>query len=163
MSTAVFPGSFDPFTNGHLDIIRRASGLFDRLIVAIGHNPEKDEIFSTAERVAMAEGLVGDLANVSVEAYEGLTVDFVRRSGGQVIVRGIRDSIDLRDELQSANTNLIVGAVETVFLLASERFAFTSSTFIMQIVSMGGDASARLSALVPTPVLQKLRAKYGGG
>jgi pantetheine-phosphate adenylyltransferase len=161
--TAVFPGSFDPITNGHLDIIRRASRLFDKLIVAVGHNPEKVDVFNTDERVAMIEDLVGALDNVSVSAYRGLTVDFVRDMGAHVIIRGIRDTSDLRDELQAANLNLIVGAVETVFLMAAEEYALTSSTFLKQIVAMGGEQSARLSALVPTSVLQRLREKFSAG
>jgi pantetheine-phosphate adenylyltransferase len=157
--TAVFPGSFDPITNGHLDIIERASRLFGRVVVAVGHNPAKTEVFSPSERVAMIRGLVAQHENVAVDSYEGLTIDFVRAAGGDLIVRGIRDTIDVRDELQAANTNLIVGGVETVFLMASDRYALTSSTFIKQIVSMGGEESARLSSLVPTSVLQQLREK----
>ena len=157
--TAVFPGSFDPITNGHLDIIERAARLFGRVVVAVGHNPAKTEVFSPSERVAMIRGLVAQHENVAVDSYEGLTIDFVRAAGGDLIVRGIRDTIDVRDELQAANTNLIVGGVETVFLMASDRYALTSSTFIKQIVSMGGEESARLSSLVPTSVLQQLREK----
>jgi len=159
MKTAVFPGSFDLITNGHLDIIERASRLFGGLVVAVGHNPEKTEDFTTEERVALLENLVGGLPNVSVAAYGGLTVDFVREVGADVIVRGIRDTVDLRDELHAANANLIVGGVETVFLMASEQFSLTSSTFIKQIVAMGGEQVSRLSALVPEPVLERLREK----
>lgn len=160
--TAVFPGSFDPLTNGHLDIIRRAAVLFDKVIVAVGHNPDKKEVFTQDERVTMIRELVADLANVRVAAYQGLTIDFVRESGGNLIIRGIRDAIDVRDELQAANTNLIVGGIETVFLMASDQYALTSSTFIKQIVTMGGETSSRLSALVPTSVLQQLRKKLKG-
>ena len=160
--TAIFPGSFDPITNGHLNIIERAARLYDRLVVAVGQNPDKTEVFSQTERVGMIKDLVRDHANVSVESYQGLTIDFVRKAGGQVILRGIRDTLDLRDELQAANTNLIVGGVETVFLMASDQYALTSSTFIRQIVEMGGNASSRLSALVPTSVLEELRAKLKG-
>ncbi len=159
---AVFPGSFDPITNGHLDIIERAAMLFDELIVAVGRNPEKAEALSRDERVEMIAGLVERLPNVKVSSYDGLTIDFVRQVKADVIVRGIRDSVDLRDELQAANTNLIVGGVETVFLMAAEQFALTSSTFIKQIVSMGGQEAERLSALVPRQVLERLRRKLGG-
>ena len=161
MKKAVFPGSFDPITNGHLDIIERASRLFGGLIVAVGRNPEKDDVLSTEERIALLEDLVAHLPNVSVAAYDGLTVDFVREVGADVIVRGIRDTVDLRDELHAANANLIVGNVETVFLMASEQFSLTSSTFIKQIVAMGGEEATRLTSLVPRAVLAKLRDKFG--
>src|SRR5262245_9043934 len=137
-SLAVFPGTFDPLTHGHLDIIRRASAIFDRLIVAVGRNPEKTQWFSAAERVKMLREMTGELPNVSAESFDGLTMDYVRRVGAGVILRGIRDGDDLRVELQAANTNLLVGGVETVFLMASDQHALTSSTFIKQIVEMGG-------------------------
>ncbi len=158
-STAIFPGSFDPITNGHLDIIRRSGDVFSKVIVAIGQNPEKVDVFTPEERVEMISELVSDMEHVSVASYSGLTIDFAKQSGATVIVRGIRDSSDLRDELQAANTNFIVGGIETVFLMASEQFALTSSTFIKQIVSMGGKESARLSTLIPNSVLAKLRSK----
>lgn len=159
-SRAVFPGTFDPITNGHLDVIERAGRIFGKLVVAVGRNPEKSEVFTQDERVAMIEELVANSENVSVASYEGLTIDFVRSVKADVIVRGIRDGVDLRDELHAANTNLIVGGVETVFLLAAEQFALTSSTFIKQIVAMGGEQADRLSALVPKTVLKRLRAQY---
>lgn len=158
--TAIFPGSFDPITNGHLDIIERASRIFKTLIIAVGHNPEKSEVFGLDERVEMIRELVAPTPSVSVDSYEGLTIDFALRTGADVIVRGIRDGVDLRDELSAANTNLIVGDIETVFLLAAERYALTSSTFIKQIVAMGGEDTERLSSLVPRAVLDRLRAKY---
>jgi len=159
---AVFPGSFDPITNGHLDIIGRASRLFSEVIVAVGHNPAKTEVFTPEERVEMIDDLVKEFENTSVAAYSGLTIDFVRKVNGNLIVRGIRDTMDVRDELQAANTNLIVGGVETVFLMASDQYALTSSTFIKQIVAMGGEQSTRLSSLVPTTVLDRLREKMTG-
>lgn len=159
---AIFPGSFDPITNGHVDIIERASQVFGSLIVAVGRNPEKAELFNPDERVAMIRELIGDSPNVTVESYEGLTIDFALRVNAGVIVRGIRDGVDLRDELSAANTNLIVGQIETVFLLAAERYALTSSTFIKQIVEMGGGDTDRLSSLVPKAVLERLRHKYRG-
>ena len=157
---AVFPGAFDPVTNGHLDIIRRASRMFDRVIVGVGHNPEKRELFSTEERVGMLSSELGDLPNVEVQTYEGLTMEFVRSVGGGVILRGIRDAVDLRSELQAANTNLIVGGVETVFLMTSEQYALTSSTLIKQIVELGGHGAKELTRLVPNAVYKKLLQKF---
>lgn len=157
---AVFPGTFDPVTHGHLDIIRRASRIFDRLIVAVGNNPEKEEWFSAGERVEMIRELAGELANVAVESFDGLTMDYARRMGAGVILRGIRDSDDLRVELQAANTNLLVGGIETVFLMTTDQHALTSSTFIKQIVEMGGCSHDRLSRLIPESVLQRLEVRW---
>ncbi len=156
---AVFPGTFDPITNGHLDLIRRASRLFPCVIVGVGNNPEKSEMFSSEERVGMIRDAVGEIENVTVKAYTGLTMEFVREVGGTVILRGIRDSIDLRDEMQFANANLMVGDVETVFLVATDQTALTSSTLIKQIVALGGDHIDSLFSLVPRPVLERLQAK----
>ncbi len=158
---AVFPGTFDPVTLGHVDLIRRASKLFTRVMIGVGHNPEKGEMFSPEERIEMITELVRDLDNVSVENYAGLTIEFVRRVGANVILRGIRDGVDLRDELQFANTNLIVGDIETVFLMTSERYALTSSTLIKQIVELGGVDTVRLANLVPPGVLRRLENKLG--
>lgn len=156
---AVFPGAFDPLTNGHLDIISRAQKLFDKLIVGVGQNPEKPEVFSSEERVAMIEDELHGLPNVTVVAYEGLTMEFVRAVGARAILRGIRDSVDLRAELQAANTNLLVGDVETVFLMTSDQHALTSSTLIKQVVDLGGHGTQRLNRLVPERVLEKLLKK----
>ncbi len=157
---AVFPGAFDPVTNGHLDIIRRAVRLFDKLIVGVGHNPEKQAVFSADERLAMIEAELRGLPGVEVLAYAGLTMEFVRLVGGRVILRGIRDAVDLRSELQAANTNLIVGGVETVFLMTSEQYALTSSTLIKQIVELGGHGAQQLTRLVPEAVFKKLLDKF---
>lgn len=157
---AVFPGAFDPITNGHLDIIRRAAVLFDEVIVAVGHNPEKAELFTPGERVEMIAALTADLGNIRVQSYDGLTFDFVRSVGARVILRGIRDSVDLRAELQAANTNRLVGDVETVFLMATDQHAMTSSSLIKQIVSIGGYEPERLARLVPPTVAEKLRERF---
>lgn len=162
-TVAVFPGTFDPVTIGHLDVIRRAARMFPNLVVGVGHNPEKSAMFSTEERIDMLRELVGDIDNVSVKSYEGLTMEFVCQVGGNVIVRGIRDSVDLRDELQFANVNLIVGDVETVFLMATDQTALTSSSLIKQIVELGGAQVERLSNLVPPSVLRRLETKLRPG
>ncbi|MEE9294806.1 MAG: pantetheine-phosphate adenylyltransferase [Phycisphaerae bacterium] len=158
---AVFPGTFDPVTLGHTDLIRRASRLFTRIVIGVGHNPEKSAMFSPRERVEMIRELVREIENASVESYDGLTMEFVRQVGGNVILRGIRDGSDLRDELQFANANLIVGDVETVFLMTSEQYALTSSTLIKQIVELGGVNTERLRNLVPPSVLERLLDKIG--
>ena len=157
---AVFPGAFDPVTNGHVDLIHRANGLFDRLIVGVGHNPEKRALFNAEERVAMLEAELRDLPEVQVRAYAGLTMEFVRAVGGRVILRGTRDAVDLRTELLAANTNLIVGGVETVFLMASDQHALTSSTLIKQIVELGGHGAKELTRLVPSEVYKRLLEKF---
>lgn len=160
---AVFPGAFDPITNGHLDIIRRASRIVDDLIVAIGRNPEKAALFTAEERLEMIRELVEGIPGVRVQAYGGLTADFVRSVNADVVIRGIRDNVDLHYELQQANINLAISEVETVFLMTRDQFALTSSTYIKQIVELGCQDVAVLSRLVPPTVAQRLKDKFGGG
>ena len=157
---AVLPGTFDPVTYGHLDLIKRAAALVGRLVVGVGRNPEKPELFSADERVAMIVAELKGRPDVEVMAYDGLTMEFVRSIGAKVILRGIRDSVDLRAELQAANTNLIVGDVETLFLMTSDQHALTSSTLIKQIVEMGGLGTPGLARLVPDAVLKGLKDKF---
>lgn len=157
--TAVFAGTFDPPTYGHLDIIERSRKIFDRTIVAVGVNPEKEPMFSTDERVELLRELLGDCPDVSVEAYEGLTMDYVRRIGAQVIVKGIRDGDDLRSELRQANVNMIAGDVDTVFLFTTDQTALISSTLIKQICEMGGLESGRIGRLIPPQVVLRLKQK----
>ncbi len=154
---AVFPGTFDPATFGHLDIIQRSARLFGKLVVGVGKNPEKHEMFPTDERVEMMREITREVENVTVRAYEGLTMKFAHEVGAGIIVRGIRDSHDLRDELNFANANMMVGDVETVVLMASDRNALTSSTLIKQIVELGGGEIHRLADLVPPGVLSRLK------
>lgn len=153
----VFPGQFDPITSGHVDVIQRAVGLFDELIVAVGINPEKKgELFSLEERLAMIEELVRDIPGVRAAKYEGLTVDFVRSVGAAAILRGIRDASDLHYEIQLALANRAVGGVETVFILTSDQHALTSSSLIRQVVALGADLE-KLASLVPANVLDRLK------
>ncbi len=161
----IFPGTFDPITNGHMDVIRRAQWLFDSLVVAIGHNPAKFELFSQQERLEMIRRLVRENCSehVRVENYEGLTVDFAKRLGATAIVRGLRNVTDLNYEFQLALTNRAIAEIETVFIMTGEAFAFTSSTLIKQIASAGDIDSLR--RLLPTVVLDALKEKkrlYGG-
>jgi pantetheine-phosphate adenylyltransferase len=166
---AVYAGSFDPITLGHLDVLRRARRLFDGLILGIGHNPEKPALFSFDERVEMARTLVDemleaepapDAAPVRVERYAGLTVDFARANRACAIVRGIRNITDLAAETQLAIANRQVANIETVFIVTGETYAFTSSSLIRQIASLGGDLD-RLASIIPPMVIERLRAKRG--
>jgi len=162
MKRALFPGQFDPITNGHLDVISRGVKLFDELIVAVGINPEKRELFTLDERLAMVQELLKDTPGVRVEKYSGLTVDFARKRGATAILRGIRDVSDLRYEFQLALANRAVGGVETVFIMTGDQYALTSSSLIRQVVSLGGDIGA-LGGLLPTIVIEQLRRKVGKG
>ena len=160
---AIYAGSFDPITLGHLDVLQRARKLFDRIILGIGHNPDKPALFSYPERMEMAESLVSDLqsrvpagAPVDVQRYTGLTVDFARQAGAACIIRGIRNITDLAAETQLAITNRQVADIETVFIVTGEPFAFTSSSLIKQVAAMGGDLD-RLTTIVPPLVIERLK------
>lgn len=157
---AVFPGQFDPITNGHLDVIRRGVRLFDELIVAVGINPEKKEMFSLDERMEMIRTLLADIPGTRVEQFTGLTVDFVRQAKATAILRGIRDVSDLRYEFQLALANRAVGGVETVFIMTGDQHALTSSSLIRQVVSLGGNVD-QLTGLLPPIVIDRLRSKQG--
>ncbi len=152
-TTAIFPGTFDPMTNGHLDVIRRGAILFDELIVAIGANPEKTSRLDHTQRARIVADVTADIPNARVERYTGLTVDAARALGATVILRGIRNSVDLQHELQMAMTNRAVAGIETVFIMTSPACAFIASSLVRQIASAGGD----VSALVPPQVLAHLR------
>jgi pantetheine-phosphate adenylyltransferase len=154
----VFPGQFDPITNGHLDVIRRGVGLFDELIVAVGINPDKRELFTLDERVRIIKTLLKDVPGVRVEKFTGLTVDFARNHKATAILRGIRDVSDLRYEFQLALANRAVGNVETVFIMTGDQHALTSSSLIRQVVALGGDVR-QLSTLLPEIVVEKLWEK----
>ena len=150
---AVFPGTFDPITNGHLDVIKRGVKLFDELIVAVGDNPDKFILLDHKERVDIIRQTITDIPRSRVESYTGLTVDFAKTVGAAAILRGIRNSSDLQYEFQVALTNRVVAGIETVFIMTSTEYAFTSSNLIRQIASMGGD----VSALVPPQVLGHIK------
>jgi len=162
---AVYVGSFDPITYGHLDVLSRARQLFDELILGLGHNPEKPALFSFGERLEMARTLVEEMvaadpngAPVRVEHYTGLTVDFAKSVGAAAILRGIRNVTDLASECQLAITNRQVADIETVFVITGERFAFTSSSLIRQVVALGGSLD-RLQTIVPKLVIDRMRDK----
>ena len=162
---ALYPGSFDPVTYGHLDVIARGRRIFDRLVVGVGHNPDKESLFTADERVSMVRDLVADLvrkepdaAAIDVHAFTGLTVDFARKSGASVLLRGIRNLSDLQYEIQQAVTNREVAGVETAFVVAGQSFAYTSSTLIRQLTAMGADLQI-LSSMCPPLVIERLREK----
>ena len=161
----MYPGSFDPMTFGHLDVVRRGRRLFDRLVVAVGRNPAKGSLFSLEERVEMARTLVGEIAReepgeaeVEVVGFAGLTVDFAATVGATAILRGIRNLSDLQNEVQQAVTNREVAGLETVFVVAGQSFAYTSSSLIKQITAMGKDLNV-LSTMCPALVVERLREK----
>lgn len=152
----VFPGQFDPITNGHVDVIRRGRRLFDELIIGVGVNPEKRELFTLEQRIGMIQEILKDEPGVKVQKYTGLTVDFVRSVNATAILRGIRDVSDLRYEFQLAQANRAVGGVETVFIMTGDHYALTSSSLIRQIVSLGGDVK-QLKGLLPDLVIRRLK------
>ncbi|MFO0827085.1 MAG: pantetheine-phosphate adenylyltransferase [Phycisphaerales bacterium] len=162
---AIYTGSFDPITFGHLDVLARSRRLFDEVIVAIGRNPNKAALFSFEERTELARALVDELvrhdpsaAKVRVETYTGLTVDFAQSVGAAAIIRGIRNVSDLASECQLAITNRQVAGIETVFIVTGEAFAYTSSSLIQQIAALGGSLD-KLNTLVPPIVIDALRRK----
>ena len=155
---AICPGSFDPVTYGHLDVIGRAAALFDDVIVAVGRNSAKNYLFTLQERLELMRETTGKWPNVTVEALDGLLVDFARARGAQVLVKGIRFASDFDFELQMAHINAVVGSVETVMLPASSQWSTLSSTMIREVASYGGD----VAAFVPEVVAERIRRKSQG-
>ena len=159
MRTAVYPGSFDPITLGHLDIVDRASRVFDRLIVAVIQNPSKRGLFSLHERRELIEQATLSLPNVSVDSFEGLLVDYCRAVGAQAIVKGLRGPGDTEGEFQMARLNrMMASELETMFLVAAPAYIHISSTFVREISALGGD----VSAMVAPQTLPALIAKRRG-
>ena len=148
-SRAMYPGTFDPFTNGHNDLVRRACRIFDRVVVAIAANPNKAPLFTLEQRVEIARRVLADVPNVEVMGYSGLTVEFARQHGLNVIVRGLRAVSDFEFEFQLATMSRhLNGEVETVFLTPSEQFSFVSSTLIREIASLGGNVREFVDPIV---------------
>jgi pantetheine-phosphate adenylyltransferase len=142
MTGAMYPGTFDPLTNGHHDLVRRAADIFDRVVVAVASNPGKAPLFTVEERVELARKVLGDIPNVEVTGYSGLTVDFARQHGLRVVVRGLRAVSDFEFEFQLATMSRhLSDKVDYVFLTPTEQFNFISSTLIREIASLGGDVS----------------------
>ena len=157
MSTAVCPGSFDPVTNGHLDVLTRAAAIFDEVIVGVLLNAAKNVVFTADERVAMIEASVAErgLRNLRVVAFEGLLVDFCREHGATVIVKGLRASADFDYELAMAQMNAGIGGIETAFVATSPQWSFVASSLIKEVAQFGGD----VSGLVPAPVAAALTSR----
>jgi len=157
MRRAVYPGTFDPVTNGHLDIIRRASEQFDEVIVGVLVNSQKTPLFSTEERVNILKEVTSDIPNVVVRSFSGLSVNFVEECQAQVIVRGLRAITDFEYELQMAQTNRILNpGIDTMFLITSLEYAYLSSTTVREVAAFGED----VGRFVPPVVAEAMRKKY---
>jgi len=157
MKIGIYPGTFDPITHGHSDIITRSLRVFDKVVIAVAPNPSKHPLFNLAERLDMVKLVMKDLGQVEVTAFDGLLVDYVERSGAHAIIRGLRAISDFEHEFQMALINRkLAKKVETVFLMPSARYTFLSSTMIKDIARFGGD----ISKFVPKMVERKLKEKF---
>lgn len=157
MTTAVYPGSFDPATNGHLDVIERASELFDKVIVGVLHNSAKSPLFSVEERVNILKEATKGLDNVEIVSFSGLTIEFARECGAKVIIRGLRAITDFEYELQMAQTNRVLAPdIDTMFLTTNLEYAYLSSTTVKEVAVFGGDISKFVPDFVKEKVYQKL-------
>ena len=159
MSTAIYPGSFDPVTYGHIDIITRASNMFDHIIVSVLNNPSKSPLFTVEERVTMLREVTAHLPNVEIDSFSGLLVDYARQKDCHIAIRGLRAMTDFDYELHFAQTNSTIsrGDLETVFLSTDLQYSFLSSSTVREIASYHGD----ISELVPKYVAKKLYSKFG--
>lgn len=156
MLRAIYPGSFDPVTNGHLDVIRRASGLVDELIVGVLNNKAKTPLFSVEERVKMLKEVTKELPGVKIVPFEGLLIDFAEEMSAKMVVRGLRAVTDFEYELQMAQTNhKLAEDIETVFLTTSLEYSYLSSTIVKEVAAFGGD----ISQFVPEHVEEKIKSK----
>jgi len=152
----MYPGTFDPVTNGHLNLVRRAAKLFDRVVVAVAASPNKTPMFSLDERIGMARAALADAPNITVDGYTGLTVDYVRQHGLHVIIRGLRAVSDFEFEFQLATMNRhLQPEIESVFLTPAEEYTFVSSTFVREIGILGGDIRAFVPEVVAAALARK--------
>lgn len=157
---AVYPGSFDPVTYGHVDLIKRAAGVFDKVIVAVAKNIQKDSLFSVKDRLAMLQESTKGIPGIQVQSFDGLVIDFARHNGAKVLIRGLRMVSDFEYEFQMALTNRrLAEDIETVFLMPSEGHSFISSTLIKEAASLGADISSFVPASVAKRLKDKLRRK----
>jgi pantetheine-phosphate adenylyltransferase len=156
--TALCPGTFDPVTNGHLDIIERAARRFDALVVGVLDNPSKQPLFSAEERVGLLKEATAELSNVTVEAFSGLLVEYANRRGADVVVKGLRAVTDFEFEIQMAQMNHRLAGVETLFMTTSPQWSFLSSSLVKEVARFGGD----VAGLVPAPVAEQLADRLQG-
>ena len=157
MKRAIYPGSFDPVTLGHIDVIRRASKLFDFLIIGILGNSAKTPLFSVEERVNMLKSVAGHLPNVEIQAFDGLLVDFVHKCRGDVIVRGLRAITDFEYELQMSQTNRVIApGVDTIFLTTNLKYSYLSSSIVKEIAMYHGDISAFVHPVIADKITEKM-------
>ena len=157
MKIAIYPGSFDPITKGHLDILERAAGIFDKVIIAVARNSEKLGFLSVDERIELIKKSVSNISNVEVDAFEGLTIEYAKKCGAEVLIRGLRAVSDFEYEMQLSQTNsALANEIQTVFLITKPEFNFISSSTIKEILINGGD----ISQFVPSPVFEYLSNKY---
>ena len=157
MKIAVYPGSFDPITNGHIDIVKRAATIFDRIIVAVAKREQKKPIFTLEERVTLAKKVLVDLKNVEVTGFKNLLIDFARDKKACTIIRGIRAVVDFDYEFQMVVTNRkLASEIETIFFMPSAEYFYLSASLVKEIAALGG----RISCFVPKPVAQALKKKF---
>ena len=157
MKISIYPGSFDPITNGHIDIIKRAAKISDKLIVAVLNNANKKPLFSVSERLEMIKDAIKNIENVEVDSFEGLTVDYCKKKNATIMIRGLRAVTDFEYELQLAHTNRELNKdLDTVFLLASIDYSYLSSSTVRQVSEFGGDIGKFVTPLVE----KKLKEKY---
>lgn len=157
MKRAIYPGSFDPVTFGHIDMIERSAKMVDELVVAVLINSAKNPLFSVEERVSMLEEISGHIPNIRITSFNGLLIDYAREVDASIIVRGLRAVTDFEYELQIAQTNRIVNSqIDTVFLTTSLEYAYLSSTIVKEVASYGGD----ISHFVPEQLIDRIYAKY---
>lgn len=162
MTTAVYTGSFDPITYGHLDIIKRGARLFDRLVIGVLNNSEKTPLFSAEDRVNIIIETTSDIENVEVCAFSGLAVDFAKAHDAKIFLRGLRAVTDFEYELQIAQTNRVIQpSIDTLFLTTSLQYAYLSSTIVKEVASYGGDLSKFVPESVAKRVIEKIRGKAG--
>jgi pantetheine-phosphate adenylyltransferase len=160
MAIAVYPGTFDPITSGHEDLVRRASGIFEEVVVAVADSRAKGTLFAYEERLALAREVLGSFPNVRVDGFAGLLKDFVERIGGRVVIRGLRGGADFESEFQMAGMNhYLMPAVDTLFMPPADGFQYVSGTLVREIALFGGDVSRFVPPLVNERLIEKRRQR----